>query len=88
MKIFENLFPKKQAGTQSAEDAKYSHASPIGERLAAEFAFLEEIEFQRNFRGDPTYRKSTEERIVWRELFDLELQELDQQNLLHMQQIR
>ena len=88
MRIFENLFPKKQSRTPAEEDPKFHHASPIGQRLADEFAFLEEIEFQRNFRGDPSYRKTAEERIVWRELFDLELQELDQQNLLHMRQIR
>lgn len=88
MKIFEKLFPKKQSRTEAEENQKCHHASPIGQRLADEFAFLEELEFQRNFRGDPSYRKDTEERIVWRELFDLESRELDQQNLLHMRQIR
>ena len=33
----------------------------------------------RNHRQDPLFEKSTEERIIWRELLELELQHLDEQ---------
>lgn len=58
---------------------KLEPASGIARRLAKEFALLQEIETEREVRHNPSYRKATEERIIWRELFDLELQEVDEQ---------
>lgn len=54
-------------------------ASPVVRRLAGEFALLNEIEFERASRCDPFYGQGTEERIIWRELLDLELQEMDEE---------
>jgi len=48
-------------------------------RLAEEQAFLEHLDVEREFRRDPAFGRITEERIVWGELLDLELQDLDEQ---------
>jgi len=48
-------------------------------RLMRAFCLLEEIQLARNLRGDLLYGKAVEERIVWRELLDLELQDADDQ---------
>lgn len=49
------------------------------ERLERGFSRLQDIQVVRNHRQDPLFGKSIEERIVWRELLDLELQEVDEQ---------
>ena len=54
---------------------------PIHKRLTVACDLLEKLDLQRAHRGDSKYGKSTEERIVWRELLDLELQEADQRML-------
>jgi len=76
MHLFRDLFRKREPAA-SASSAQV--LSPIAKRLAEEFALLQEIEFERNFRADPWHNKAIEDRIVWRELFDLELQEVDEQ---------
>ena len=48
-------------------------------RLAEEAASLEHLEVERRRLGDSNFGKSTENRIVWRELIELELQEIDEQ---------
>ena len=50
---------------------------PHEERLALAAAFLERLDEERAACGDPTQDTVIEERIVWRELLDLELQEFD-----------
>jgi hypothetical protein len=50
---------------------------PHEERLALAAAFLERLDEERFSCGDPTQGKAVEERIVSRELLDLELQEFD-----------
>ena len=52
------------------------------ERLAEAAACLQRIDDERDSAGDPTFGKVLEERIVWRELRDLELQEFDEQTSL------
>jgi len=47
-------------------------------RLAEEKACLEHLDAEREYRGDVDFGKTTEERIVWKELLDLELQEIDE----------
>jgi len=51
--------------------------SPSHHRLAQ--AFSQNLQLVRNHRQDPHFGKSAEERIIWRELIDLELQEADEQ---------
>jgi hypothetical protein len=52
---------------------------PVQERLEQAFWRLESIEAVRNHRGDPVFGRSAESSIVWRELLDLELQDIDEQ---------
>lgn len=77
MKFFSILFgrqPKRAIPESSGE-----FASAVSRRLREEFALLQELEFERDLRADRSYGQATEDRIIWRELFDLELQELDEQ---------
>jgi hypothetical protein len=49
------------------------------ERLAKAAAYLERLDQERLSCGDPNLCKAIEERIIWRELLDLELQETDEE---------
>jgi hypothetical protein len=49
------------------------------ERLNRGFSRLQDIQLVRNHRQDRLFGKSIEERIVWRELLELELQDVDEQ---------
>ena len=49
------------------------------DRLAKAAACLERLDEERVVLGDPNLGKSIEERILWRELLDLELLEFDEQ---------
>ena len=67
--------------TQSTESHKKrpdTAEALVRERLAEAAACLERIDHQRE-AGDPMFGRILEERIVWRELRDLELQEFDEQ---------
>jgi hypothetical protein len=48
-------------------------------RLAEEKASLDRLDREREHRGDPSFGRPTEDRIVWGELLDLELQDIDEQ---------
>ena len=52
---------------------------PTARRLAQAFSRLQNIELARNIRQDPNFFRSVEERVIWRELLELELQEIDEQ---------
>jgi hypothetical protein len=52
---------------------------PTRQRLTRAFSRLQNIQLVRNHRQDPFFGKSAEVRIVWRELLDLELQDIDEQ---------
>ena len=52
---------------------------PTRQRLAQAFCRLQNIELVRNYRQDPLFEKCAEERIIWRELLELELQHVDEQ---------
>jgi hypothetical protein len=54
-------------------------ASTTCERLAEAKACLERLDAERACRGDPGFGQTTEDRIVWGELLDLELQDIDEQ---------
>lgn len=49
------------------------------QRLARACAWLEQLEWQRGAERHPSLGKLLEQRIIWRELLDLELQDLDDQ---------
>ena len=49
------------------------------ERLERAFNRLQGIQLVRNHRQDRFFGKSAEERIIWREPLDLELQNIDEQ---------
>ena len=44
----------------------------IQQRLAEEKAYLEHLDLERVHRGDPSFNKTIEERIIWGELLELE----------------
>jgi hypothetical protein len=52
--------------------------SKVHDRLIAARASLEKLDRERALSGDPHFGKAAEHRIVWRELFELELQEFDE----------
>jgi hypothetical protein len=51
--------------------------TPLGQRLAKKKLALEALERERLRRRKPAFGKTTEERIIWSELLELELQEID-----------
>lgn len=51
---------------------------PTRQRLTQAFSRLQDIQLVRNHRQDPFFGKSAEERVIWRELLDLELQDVDE----------
>jgi hypothetical protein len=58
---------------------KNARTSVLHERLAKAAAYLERLDVERFAHGNPNLGKTIEERIIWRELLDLELQEFDEQ---------
>lgn len=50
--------------------------SPARQRLARGFARLQNIDLVRNHRSNPDFGKWSENRIIWRELLELELQRI------------
>jgi hypothetical protein len=49
------------------------------QRLAEAVVRLERLDAQRERRGDSSFGKTTENRIIWSELIELEMQEIDEQ---------
>jgi len=54
-------------------------ANPTRQRLAEEKAHLEQLDAERRRRRDSRFGKVAEDRIIWFELIELELQDLDEQ---------
>jgi hypothetical protein len=54
-------------------------ACPTRRRLAEAFSLLEKIQPDRAYRRDSPLCRLVEDRMVWRELLELELQEADEQ---------
>lgn len=75
MNFLRNLFRKKRV----VPPLDLSEDSAASRRLARGAALLRQLERERESREDPAFGRATEERIIWRELFDLELQEVDEQ---------
>lgn len=72
----EVLLPSSQPGSPPAPECKMD---AIRQRLAAEKACLEDLDTERKRRHDSGFGMTTEDRVIWRELLDLELQEIDEQ---------
>ncbi len=70
--------PERPASVRSGRSGE-SAAGVIPRRLAEENACLEHLLAERECRRDATLGTIAENRIVWRELLDLELQEIDEQ---------
>ena len=69
---------KQAAG---ADDVKLEEcgANAIRHRLAEEKASLEYLDAEREHRRELSFGKTIEERVIWGELLELELQDLDEQ---------
>ena len=52
---------------------------PTRKRLAGAFALLETLDAQRVDGEDPAFDNALEQRIIWREVLELELQAADEQ---------
>lgn len=72
MQFLTGLF-KRRPGSASRPKQE---AASAAQRLSEAFAALQRLQIERDARADPRYGKDEEERIVWRELLELEMQEL------------
>ncbi len=54
-------------------------ANQLRHRLSDEMHCLEQLDSERQLRGDPGFGKATEDRIVWGELLELELEQIDEE---------
>jgi len=79
MRFLERLFRRNPARAA----ARKPELSSAPERLAEAVSALHQLEIERLARADPCYGKDEEERIIWRELIDLEMQELYEQSGRH-----
>jgi hypothetical protein len=90
--IADSVFPRPAVSTDPASPvreelrggalsakAELCPPKPVRKRLAKGKAALEHLEAERDRRGDPRFGQTTEDRIVWNELIELELQEIDEQ---------
>jgi hypothetical protein len=87
----DNLFPRTVASTDrqsptlgmssasAGAQAGIYPAKTLRERLAEGKVSLERLDADRERRGDSEFGKTTEDRIVWGELIELELQDIDEQ---------
>jgi hypothetical protein len=66
-----NCIPWSPVGTNAG-------AGPTFKRLREECAVLGDLELERIERADPQFGKAIENRILWRELLELELQDIDE----------
>ena len=78
---FKRLFSQRciPGGSGSRKEKAKSAKPAIRERLVSEFGWLEMLDRERLQREDPTFARLAEQRIIGRELIDLELQEVDEQ---------
>lgn len=77
--VVDSLFIKEPKPEAAIEEVKRPTFSRTGQRLETEKEFLDVLEAQRAQCGRRGFGFATEERIIWRELLDLELQDLDEQ---------
>jgi hypothetical protein len=67
--------PRRPAIANPGEDGM----EPVRRRLADEKSLLDRLDAERESRGDPGLGKVRENRIVWHELIELELQDIEEQ---------
>jgi len=84
--ISDALYPPTRTSTaqpspvrERPSGADNRRATAIRQRMAEEKAWLEHLDTERERRGDSGFGKTTEDRIVWGELLELELQDIDEQ---------
>jgi hypothetical protein len=65
-------WPRRPAGTVPA-------LSPTSKRLQAEVAVLDQLDQEHSGLAASNFGKALADHIVWRELLELELQEIDEQ---------
>jgi len=63
----------------SARMPNFQDSVSSSDRLARSFACLLDIQLVRDHWHNQALLKAAEERLIWRELLELELQELDEQ---------
>jgi hypothetical protein len=64
-----------EIGNTTAEERR----AVARQRLTEGKAVLDQLDRERESQGDSDFRKTTEDRIIWGELLDLELQDFDEQ---------
>jgi hypothetical protein len=64
---------------RSPADQPHHGLDKLGQRLSEAVARLERLDAERERRADARFGKITENRIVWSELIELEMQEIDEQ---------
>ena len=65
------------SGSESP-DARECKTGALWQRLSEEKARLEDLDAERERRSDLGFGRAIEDRVIWRELLDLELQEIDE----------
>jgi hypothetical protein len=68
----------KYRGSADRSRAEARPRSKLGQRLAKEKVLLEDLDRERAHRRNSAFGKAAEERIVWGELLDLEIQDIDE----------
>jgi hypothetical protein len=74
----DGVSPSGQQRSGHCEDMKPVPRPDIRRRLAEAVVCLERLEAERERRGDSRFEKTAEERIVWSELIEMEMQEIDE----------
>jgi hypothetical protein len=64
-------------------NSRESQMDAIRQRLAEEKVCLDSLDSERKRRGDSSFGRATEDRVIWRELLELELQAIDEKNQSH-----
>jgi hypothetical protein len=70
--------PRRVPAREPQQSRRELPASDIRHRLAEGQAELDRLDAERRRRGDPRIGKTVEERIIWGELLELELQDIDE----------
>lgn len=78
---FRGMKPKSQVRKRNLDNIAVAPvpARSTRQRLADSFACLESIQLMRDRTDDPLFGRRAEDEIVWRELVELQLQEVDEQ---------
>jgi hypothetical protein len=75
----QTAFVREKPGGEGNLTCKPDNPKKIRERLAERTARLNDLDAERERCGDPGFGKTIEHRVIWGELLELELQEIDEQ---------